>query len=205
MLGCWADFGAWRKRRRETVREAQERGLEREARKVREAFAAVNGTEKVEVRWGLDEDEAKIAELLELNGMPRWVAFEERFVVAAKPDGRVVAAVRYRSQSKRLVLGLLVADPWGGERRLAAALYSGAADLAREIGACEVFARPPASQEDYPRGAGYRRRGRGWGLDARRPPGRPRGGLPDLPEGGWRRWLALWGAGGIPFFRAFRD
>jgi hypothetical protein len=114
MLGRWADFGAWRKRRREAVREAQERGLEREARKVREAFAAVNGTGKVEVRWGLDEDEAKIAELLEFNGMPRWVAFEERFLVAAKPDGRVVAAVRYRTQSKRLVLGLLVADPWAG-------------------------------------------------------------------------------------------
>ena len=25
-----------------------------------------------------------------------------------------------------------------------------------------------------------------------------------LPEGGWRRVLALWGFVGIPFFRAFR-
>ena len=25
-----------------------------------------------------------------------------------------------------------------------------------------------------------------------------------LPEGGWRRVLALWGFVGVPFFRAFR-
>jgi hypothetical protein len=163
----------------------------------------VEEAQRVEVRWGLDEDEAKIAELLELNGMPRWVAFEERFIVAARQDGRVLAALRYRAEKGRLVLGLLVADPWEGERRLAAALYSGAEDLAREIGVREVLTRPPASQEDYTRGAGYRRWGRHRLPEVHRPSAL-RDGLPDLPEGGWRRVLTLWGARGIPFFRAFR-
>jgi hypothetical protein len=36
----------------------------------------------VEVRWGFREDEARVAELLELNGVPRWAAFEERYIVA---------------------------------------------------------------------------------------------------------------------------
>ena len=72
---------------------------------------------------GLLEDEAKVAELLELKGMPRWVAFEERFIVAER-EGEVLAAVRYRTEPKRLLLGLLVADPWAGERRLAVDLYA---------------------------------------------------------------------------------
>ena len=55
----WAGFGAWKERRGELLR----------------------GAEEIEVRWGLPGDEGGIAELLELNGMPRWVAFEERFIV----------------------------------------------------------------------------------------------------------------------------
>ena len=94
----------------------------------------------VEVRWGLREDEARVAELLELNGMPRWSAFEERYILAGE-RGEVLAALGYRTASKRLFLGLLVADPWGGERRLAEALYAGALDLAREAGIGEVYAR----------------------------------------------------------------
>jgi predicted N-acetyltransferase YhbS len=95
--------------------------------------------------------------------MPRWISFEERFVVVEK-DGKVLGAVRYRTESKRLILGLLVVDPWAGEERLALALYRGAGELAREIGAHEVV----ASGSRYPGRAGYRHRGRGWRLDLRR-------------------------------------
>ena len=63
-------------------------------------------------------DEEAVADLLELNGMPRWISFEERFLVAQK-DGKVLGAVRYRTESKRLILGLLVVDPWAGEEWLA--------------------------------------------------------------------------------------
>ena len=69
------------------------------------------GVEEIGVRWGLPGDEGGIAELLELNGKPRWVAFEERFIVAVGRDGEILAALRYRMASKKLLLGLLVADP----------------------------------------------------------------------------------------------
>lgn len=108
----WTDHSFWREHREELLREAQERRLEREAHKTRGAFAhARKRPGAVEVRWGLPKDEAKVARLLDLNGMPRWVAFEERFVVAEQGDG-LLAAVRYRTEPKRLLLGLLVADPW---------------------------------------------------------------------------------------------
>jgi len=201
----WARYRAWRERRRRLLREQQERALEREWRRAREAFAPAGVPADVDVRWGLAGDEEGIAELLELNGVPRWVAFEERFIVAeAKPEGRVLAAVRYGTDSERLLLGLLVADPWRGERRLAAALYAGAADLAREMGVREVLARPPAFQETYPGDAGYRRRGRYRRLDVDTPP--PSSGeRPDLRKGWWRSMVALWGYGHVPFFRSFRD
>lgn len=155
--------------------------------------------EGIEVRWGCPEDEAGIAVLLELNGMPRWAAFEERFIVVAGPDGWILAALRYRTSSKRLFLGMLVADPWGGERVLARALYSGAGDLAREMGMREVLADRYA---DYPYDVGYYRgRGRGgWRLDAARVPEIRE----ELPAGGWRRVFALMGAVATPFSRAFR-
>jgi hypothetical protein len=130
------------------------------------------GTEGIRVRWGLAGDEPAVAELLELNGMPRWISFEERFVVAEE-DGRVLGAVRYRTESKRLILGLLVVDPWAGEERLARALYRGAGELARELGVREVVAS--ASPARYPGMAGYRRRGRTWRLGVKRLP-RARGG-----------------------------
>jgi hypothetical protein len=105
------------------------------------AFAAAEkGPRPIEVRWGLPADVVGITKLLELNGMPRWVAFEERFIVAEK-DGKVLGALRYRTESKRLLLGLLVVDPWAGEERLARALYRGARELASEIGAKEIRAR----------------------------------------------------------------
>jgi hypothetical protein len=164
---AWSKFRGWRERRRALLREEQERALAREEARVRAAFAAAEegpGT-TIEVRWGLLADEAAVAELLELNGMPRWVAFEERFIVAEE-DGRVLGALRYRTESKRLLLGLLVVDPWAGEERMARALYAGAGALARELGVGEIVAS--GSRAGYPGEVGYRRWGRDWRLDPAR-------------------------------------
>ena len=194
-MGLWADIELWRQRREELVREVQERALAREAGRARAAFAAAGERPVgVGVRWGLAEDEAAVAELLDLNGMPRWVAFEERFVVAEKA-GRIVGAVRYRTESKRLLLGLLVVDPWVGERRTAKALYAGSRGLAEELGANEVIVS--AARADYPRAAGYRRRGRAWRSAVSREDEGSSAGF-------WRRVFRLWGARAVPFHRAFR-
>src|SRR5918997_2442590 len=154
----WVDLQVWRQRRAELIREAQERALAREARKVRAAFAPTEGGPAgvpagIEVRWGLAEDEPVVADLLQLNGMPRWVAFEERFIVAEK-GGRIVGAVRYATESKRLTLGLLVVDPWAGERRISKALYAGSRELARELGVDVVVAS--GARANYPREVGFR-------------------------------------------------
>src|SRR5215213_11031404 len=157
-------------RQEELLREAEERRIARSLRRFRHGVKGRRSeepaeSEGVEVRWGLVGDERAVADLLELNGMPRWISFEDRFVVAEK-DGKVLGAVRYRTESKRLILGLLVVDPWAGEERLARALYRGAGELARELGVREVV----ASAARYPGMAGYRRRGRGWRLDVRHLP-----------------------------------
>lgn len=143
------------------------------------------------------EDEPAVAELLESNGMPRWVAFEESFIVAVGPGGEVMAALRYSTVSGRLVLGLLVADPYGGEHALASALHAGAEDLARETSAREFVAE---EYEGYPCEAVYCRESREWRLEGRWVLGE-RG---ELPAGGWRRLVALLGASSVPFFSAFR-
>ncbi len=180
---AWFRFRGWRERRRALLREEQERALAREEARVRAAFAAAEEGPRttIEVRWGLPADEAAVAELLELNGMPRWVAFEERFVVAER-DGKVLGALRYRTESKRLLLGLLVVDPWAGEERLARALYTGAGDLARELGVGEVLAS--AARAGYAGEAGDRRRGhREWRLEVARS-----GEVREEPVAGrWRR------------------
>ena len=191
---AWSRFWGWRERRRALLREEQERALAREAARVRAAFAAAEeGPWTIEVRWGLPADETVVAELLELNGMPRWVAFEERFIVVEK-DGKVLGALRYRTESKRLLLGLLVVDPWAGEERLARALYAGAGDLARELGVGEVVAS--ATRAGYAGEAGYRRRGRYWRLDTAQ--ARASDGV---ATGGWRRVLSLFGTLAVPFHR----
>jgi hypothetical protein len=166
-------------RQEEMLREAEERRIARSLRRFRHGVKGRRSEEPaepegVEVRWGLAGDERAVADLLELNGMPRWISFEDRFVVAEK-DGKVLGAVRYRTESKRLVLGLLVVDPWAGEEQLARALYRGAGELARELGVHEVVAS--ASQARYPGMSGYRRRGRSWRLDVRR--------LPRAKSGSW--------------------
>jgi hypothetical protein len=145
----------------------------------------------LKVRWGLAEDEGAVADLLDLNGIPRWVAFEERFIVAQK-DGKVLGAVRYRMESKRLILGLLVVDPWAGEERLALALYRDSRELAREIGAAEIIASE--SRAGYPGLAGYRRWGRGWRLDLTRSSGAV----------GGRRPSGMFGVLARPLYRTFR-
>ncbi len=131
--------------------------------------------------------------------MPRWVAFEERFIVAER-GGEVLAGLRYRTEIKRLLLGLLVVDPWVDEGPLARALYARALSLARDK-AREILTAP-LPHAGYPYEVGYRRRGRGWRLDAVTGPTELRG---ELPAGGWRRVVALLGASAIPFFRVSRD
>jgi hypothetical protein len=191
-MDYWMNHLAWREHRRELLREARERQLERQLeREARKALAhSKKGVEAVEARWGLPEDEAKVAELLELNGMPRWVAFEERFIVADK-HGELLAAVRYQTEPKRLVLGLLVVDPWAGERRLAMALYEGARRLALELGASDILAKTDGCHASYPYEAGYHRWGCGWRMDLLRPVER-RVKLPAVV--GWRRRITLVGA-----------
>lgn len=175
-MNGWLDLEVARERRSELLREAERRRLARkliEARKTRvEPLLGEEAHEPVpryiETRWGLSEDEPRIAELLDLNGMPRRAAFEKQFVVAQE-DGEVLAATSYRTTPKRLHLGPVVADPWAGERELAVALYAGVKDLAQEMGVREIRVRPDG-QADYPREAGYRRKAGEWRLDATLPP-----------------------------------
>lgn len=188
----WAEFGAWEGRHEELLREAERERLARAVRAGVRREEPVEVAEGIEVRWGLLEDEAKVADLLQLNGKPRWLAFEERYVVAER-DGEILAAVRYRTEKGRLSLGLLVVDPWAEERTLAVALYRGAGRLARELDAREVIARP-SPRANHAGEAGYRRRGRrDWRLDVSRP-----------VEGRWRRLLALFEAPAVPFVGVLR-
>ena len=190
------DLEMARGRQEELLREAEERRIAGALRKARRSVkeggrSMTRELEGLKVGWGLAEEEPAVADLLELNGRPRWVAFEERFIVAQK-DGKVLGAVRYRMESKRLILGLLVVDPWAGEERLALALYRGSKELAREIGAEEVIASE--SRAGYPGHAGYRRWGRGWRLDLARNSGAV----------GGRRPSGMFGALAMPLYRTFR-
>ena len=190
------DLETARQRQQDLLREAQERRIAAPLRKARrgvdeDGLSVPKEPENVEVRWGLAEDDVAVADLLELNGMPRWVAFEERFIVAPK-NGKALGAVRYRMESKRLLLGILVVDPWAGEERMALALYRGAGDLACEIGAREVIAAE--SRADYLDRSGYRRRGHDWRLDV----------ASDSGVGGKHRPSGLFGMLAMPFYRALR-
>lgn len=190
-MGYPFDLEIARERREELLREAEERRIARALRKARRDFVEGrdNAGSKLEVRWGLAEEESAVADLLDLNGMPRWIAFEERFVVAKK-DGKVLGALRYRTESKRLLLGMLVVDPWAGEERVARAMYRGAGELAGEMGVGEVVVS--ATRAGYPGEAGYRRWGRGWRLDLTHGAGVRRGPL------------GLFGSLTVPLYRTFR-
>lgn len=162
------DLGLAEDHRKELLREAEERRLARRVRGTRRAatrwMETVGGRDSsVTVRWGLHGDDGKVARLLELNGLPRWIAFEERFVVAER-DGVIVATLSYRTEPKRMLLGTLISDPWAGERALAVALYAGVRRLAREMCVREIRA-DAVSRTSYLREAGYHRRPMGWRLD----------------------------------------
>ena len=116
--------------------------------------------------------------------------------MVAERDGTIQAALCCRTGAKRLLLRLLVADPWIQEGTLAVALYAGARALTREVGVEEVRARP-LRYGGYAYEAGYRRVVGGWRLDVEWPPNR-RG---ELPAGGWRRRITRLGTWIAPHFR----
>lgn len=155
--------------------------------------------EGIKVSRVLPQDEPWIADLLEMNGMPRRMATGRRYLIAVG-GGEVLAALEYRVEPPRLQLGHLVNDPLVSERIPARVLYAEAHALAGETGLREIRASPP-TYGDYPFDVGYRRRCGCWSLSA----DTPLELRAELPEGGWRRVLALWGLSAVPFFRAFRD
>ena len=150
-----------------------------------------------EVRRSRPADSTRVAELLEMNGRSRGLAGEEAFLVAER-GGEVLAALAYRVGVPRLSLGVFVADPWQPERPLARMLYAEAYLFAREMGLEEVLALPSSTEitptmSDTVSGIACWHLGTDGRLEFRAA----------LPEGGWRRALALWGATAVPFFRAF--
>lgn len=76
---------------------------------------------------------------------------------------RAWPAMRFREDTGRLYLGLLITDPWAEEHSVAVALYSGARAIAEGLGLREVRART-RGHEMCLREAGYRRWGGGWRL-----------------------------------------
>jgi hypothetical protein len=141
---------------------------------------------------------ARVTELLEMNGMSRGLAGEEKFLVAER-GGEILAALAYRVGIRRLSLGVFVADPWEPERPLARMLYAEPFLFAREMGLEEVCALSPSTEitptmSDTVSGTARWQLGTDDGLEFRGA----------LPEGGWRRALPLWGATAVPFFRAYR-
>jgi hypothetical protein len=170
-MGGLADFwsGLFEGRHRELLREVGQERLARESRRARrdgrvgrpatpEAGGAASG--RVVVRIGTGLDAPRIADLLELNGMPRWVAFEERFILLEE-GMTLTAAMRFRAGTERLYLGLLVTDPWAEEHSLAMTQYSRARAMARDLGLGEVSAQT-RRHEGQLYEAGYRRRGGTW-------------------------------------------
>jgi hypothetical protein len=159
-------------RHKDLIREASQRRVAREVLRARKGRGHADESEtrrasarKYPVaRLGNAADAPQIAVLLELNGMPRWVAFEEQFIVAEEKDGRLAAAVRFREGADSLRLGLLVTDPWIGEAPVVATLYAKARAVAEGRGLREVRTRT-RGHETQLREAGYRRLRGGWRLD----------------------------------------
>lgn len=113
------NFWAIRERHHELLRAAREMQLARElrrAQKERGSGAPADGASARKarcrkVRRAVPEDAPRIAELFEINDIPRWVAFEERFLVVEEAE-ELVAVLRLRHDFERLYLGLLVSNPW---------------------------------------------------------------------------------------------
>lgn len=198
----WTSMIVAKGRHEEFLRVAEDERLARGLRKARRerqgAGFEMSGDGGFVVRWGLPGDEARISRIMELNGMPRWVAFEERFIVAEK-KGKVQGVLRYRTESKRLILGLLVVEPWAGEPRVAKALYTGAGALAEELGASEILAETPPNAS-YVAESGYVRRGRSWSLDPARSTGKSGPSTAD----GWVWARTLRETAVAPLRKAFR-
>lgn len=162
-----------RARRQELLKEAGWRGLARNphpSRKQKPDAGRSPAEDKfafeerrIEVRRSSAEDTPRISDFLEFNGIPRWVAFEERFIVAEE-SGRLVAAVRFREDVGGLRLGLLATGSISGERALAVALYSAAKVMARGLGLREVHIHGN-SHRTYPRAAGFHKCEFGWRVD----------------------------------------
>lgn len=156
-----------RARREELLHEAGQKRLAGAGRSPEEIKPAADFEEShVEVRRGSAEDMLRISDFLEFNGIPRWVAFEERFIVAEE-GGRLVAAMRFREDPEKLRLGLLAIGPFPGQRRLAVALYSGAKAMACGLGLGEVRIHGD-SHRTHPRAAGFHRCESGWRMDVAR-------------------------------------
>lgn len=165
-------FDLWlvRDRHEELLREAARERLARVRRRPREARVVEppkNGgpaaAGRTRVRQGLAGDAPGIAELLELQEMPRWLAFEERFIVAER-GGKIAGVLRFRREPGRLYLGLLVTGP-GEEGLLAARLCAGARTVARELGVRQIVAGTPRHRAHVAR-SGYREGRGGWRTDA---------------------------------------
>jgi hypothetical protein len=155
-------------RLRDFIREADRERLSRELHHAQKTPAEGPATSRADapagrrpsVRRGTPGDAPRIARLLELNGMPRWVAFEEQFIIVDEGEA-LTAAIRFRQECGRLNLGLLVTDPRAEEHPLAVALYVGARSMARRSGLHEVRAQTRRHQRHL-REAGYRRCGGAW-------------------------------------------
>ena len=155
-------------RLRELIREADQERLTRELHHAQKTPVGGPATARADapaggcppVRRGTPRDAPRIARLLELNGVPRWVAFEEHFIIVDEGEA-LTAAIRFRQECGRLHLGLLVTDPRTEEHPLAVALYVGARAMARRSGLHEVRAQTRRHQRHLCE-AGYRRRGGAW-------------------------------------------
>lgn len=167
------DFWLARDRHEELLREAARGRLVGESRRAREARGGAppkgggraGAAGRTEVRRGLAKDAPQIADLLQLRGMPRWVALEERFIVAER-GGKIVGVVRFREEPDRLYLGLLVTGPRVEEGPLAARLYAGARTVARELGVGRILAGTRRHGAHHLARAGYREGREGWRTDA---------------------------------------
>ncbi|WP_273841618.1 hypothetical protein [Rubrobacter calidifluminis] len=123
---------------------------------------------ELEVRWSQPEDRARIADLLEVEDLPRWLAWREQFLVAER-GGEIVGALEYRMAHGQIVLGIMASDLFVDERAVARALYSEALAMAWVVGARQVRALP-TMRGDYPAEAGYRKWNRVWRGGPVRPP-----------------------------------
>lgn len=164
VMGGVGYFELARARCEELLREARQKWLVKEVSEAHEDRGAGEpGRETIRVRWSLATDDIRIADLLHLNGVPRWIAFDQSFIVA-EHSTHILAAVRYWTEQDCLRLGLLVADPRNEERRLAVALYAKVRKLAKEEDLWEIRATPHGNA-DYLAEAGYRSWGGGWVLN----------------------------------------